>query len=111
MTTDRSGAILVFRKWFEESTPLHCTVTFKALGVDMQCTVTSISDEVITAMSDDRLSIVRVTLDRAAAFGYGDTRIVPGESEDFKGALVVLFGASDDPACDLITFIERRVDS
>jgi hypothetical protein len=110
MTTDRSGALMVFRKWFEESTPLHCTVAFKALGVSMHCTVESVSDGIVTATSDDRLATVRVILDRVVVFEYGDTRVVPGESKDFKGALVMFLGDPSDPDSELVTFIERRED-
>jgi hypothetical protein len=110
MTSDRLDALVLFRKWFEESTPLHCTVTFKSLGVAMHCTIASVSDGDVTATSDDRLSTVRVILGRVVAFEYGDMRVVPGESEDFKGALVMFFGAPDDPDSELVTFIERRED-
>jgi hypothetical protein len=108
MTSEHPDALALFRKWFEESTPLHCTVTFKSLGVGMHCTIASVSDADVTATSDDRLSTVRVILGRVMAFEYDDTRVVPGESEDFKGALVMFFGPPDDSDSDLITFIERR---
>jgi hypothetical protein len=112
VTIERPEALSLLRKWTEESSLLHCTVTFKTLGIGMDVRILSLSDEFVTARSDDGRSTIRVAIDLAVAFGYGDTRGISEEPEEFDSALVIFFdppGAPEDP--ELITFLERRAES
>jgi hypothetical protein len=110
MRTDRLEASSLLRKWFDELTLLSCDVNFTSVVCSLKCRISSVEDEFVDAMSDDRQSVIRISLDRITEFSFGDSRVVPGETEDFKTALVMFFGASDDPDSELITFIERRDD-
>lgn len=111
MTTTRPEAVLIFRKWLEESTPLYCEMRFAAFSAGLDLRVVVVSDDSIKAKSDDGKSEIAVVLDRAVAFGFADTRATPKEAVDFESGLIVFF---DDPTTtddfETIGFMVRRAD-
>ena len=111
MRTGRPEALLLFRKWLEESTPLYCEVRFSILAACFDLRLTAVSEEEVRARSADSISEVVVPLNRAVSFGYADTRVTPSESVDFEAGLVVFFDDPEDTDdFDSLTFMERRTD-
>jgi hypothetical protein len=109
--TQRSEALSLLRKWSDEYSLLYCEVNFKTLAVGMEGRIVLESDDRVSMMSDNRVSTLRLALGLAVAFGYGDTRGIPGESDKFDSGLVIFFDAPDSEHPELVTFIERRVKS
>jgi len=87
---ERKDALLILRKWFEESRPLSCRIKSPFLWASLDGRITFLDDEKVAVKPADGPpgSGFSVALEAARTFKYGDSRSVPEEAEIFECGLL-----------------------
>lgn len=97
MRVGKDDALILLRKWMEESSLVSCEVSMPIVAVRARGKVTSVTEKSVTIESSDDFSVVLVPIGLASGFGYAEPRgEFPESAKVFESALVILFGDETD---------------
>lgn len=108
MKSTKSEALLLFKKWKDESTPLICLVTLPPMRAGLErARLESFGELGVSVRSEDGNGKIAFTFPSSVIFGFGDKRLVPPELQVFETGVSIFPDESSISRREGLLLLER----
>jgi hypothetical protein len=104
----RLDAVVIFKKWSSEGTPIRCQGSFATHAFSMEGTIETVSDNELRMIAGNKLTQAVVKLTDDLHFNYADSREVAGdEAKHYPSCVAIAYDPiPDEGPADTIAFAE-----